>query len=347
MNTKHIKVNSKDLSDLDMVAEAVRCGELVAFPTETVYGLGANALDGEAVRSIFKAKGRPNDNPLIVHISDISMLEVLVAEIKPDVQKLISEFWPGPLTLVFHKAPYVPDETTAGLDTVAVRMPDHPVALELIKRSGVPIAAPSANRSGRPSPTLAEHVAEDLDGRIAFIIDGGACRVGVESTVLDVTSDPPLILRPGGVTFEMIKQVIGRVQIDKSFIENRMEEKPKSPGMKYVHYAPKGEVIVVSGREEDVIQWVRQNDQKDEKDGIHSVIIAASEHIPMYNSKRSMSYGSLANPEDIAANIFRVFRECDRIGAEKIYVESVPREGIGYAIMDRVEKAAGGRAVHI
>lgn len=347
METKYIKVNISELNKLSEPAQAIRKGELVAFPTETVYGLGADALNPSAVLSIFAAKGRPNDNPLIVHIAHIDMLKPLVAEIKPDALKLIAAFWPGPLTLVFQKSPVVPPEITAGLDTVAIRMPDHLVALDLIQKAGVPIAAPSANRSGKPSPTLAEHVLEDMNGRIAWIIDAGPCRVGLESTVLDLTGDIPTILRPGGITPEMIQQVAGKVQLDPGLIDGRSTEKPKSPGMKYTHYAPKGEVIVVSGERKKVVQWINQSTHKDETAGIKSVVLAAMEHLSDYTVHISKAFGAAGHPEEMAMNIFKLFRDCDRLEADKIYVEAIPKEGIGLAVMNRLEKAAGGKIVKV
>ncbi len=347
METKYIKVAPQELNNLAEPAEAIRRGELVAFPTETVYGLGADALNPDAVLSIFKAKGRPNDNPLIVHIADPDMLRPLVAEIKPEVKKLLSAFWPGPLTIVLQKSPIVPMEVTAGLDTVAIRMPDHPIALELIKRAGVPIAAPSANRSGKPSPTLAEHVMEDMAGRISWIIDGGPCRVGLESTVLDMTGDIPTILRPGGITPEMIEQVAGMVRLDSGLIDGKSTEKPKSPGMKYTHYAPNGEVIVVSGEPEKVFRWINQSVQKDEEAGKKVFVLAAAEHLSQYAIHCGIAFGAAESPEEIAMNIFRLFRDCDRLEADKIYVEAIPRAGIGLAVMNRLEKAAGGKIVKV
>lgn len=347
MKTEYIKVDPAHPADLSEPAEAIKKGELVAFPTETVYGLGANALDREAVRKIFEAKGRPNDNPLIVHIADLNMLEPLITDIGPDVKKLADAFWPGPLTLILPKMPVVPDETTAGLDSVAIRMPDHPVALELIRRSGVPIAAPSANRSGRPSPTLAEHVVEDMNGRISWIVDGGACRVGVESTVLDLTSEVPTILRPGGVTPAMLERVLGNVCLDKSLLGGKITGKPKSPGMKYKHYAPKGKVIVVSGENGKVSRWINQSMEEDGKNGFKFIVLAAAEHLDRYPPKTGWSYGCLEHPEEVAASIFRLFRECDRNGIEKIYVEAVSKEGIGLAVMNRIERAAGGKVIRL
>ncbi len=347
METKYIKVDLGDMTGLAEPAEAIRRGELVAFPTETVYGLGANALNPEAVLSIFTAKGRPNDNPLIVHIAELNMLEPLVTEIKPEVRKLFSAFWPGPLTIVLQKSAVVPPEITAGLETVAVRMPDHPIALELIRRAGVPIAAPSANRSGKPSPTLAEHVMEDMSGRISWIIDGGPCRVGLESTVVDMTGDIPTILRPGGITPEMIERVAGRVRLDPGLIDARSMEKPKSPGMKYTHYAPKGEVVVVSGEQKKVAEWINRSVQSDEAVGKKAVVLAAIEHLSDYRMNFSKALGAAENPEEIATNIFRLFRDCDRLGVEKIYVEAISKTGIGLAVMNRIEKAAGGRVVRV
>lgn len=346
METKYIKIDVKNMAGLEEPAEAIRRGELVAFPTETVYGLGANALDGNAVRSIFEAKGRPNDNPLIVHIEDYSMLVPLVREVSPAVEKLIGAFWPGPLTIVLEKTSQVPYETTAGLETVAVRMPDHPIALELIRRAGVPIAAPSANRSGKPSPTLAGHVLEDMDRRISWIIDGGPCRVGVESTVLDMTGDVPVVLRPGGITPDMLEKVIGSVRLDNSLVGGKETDKPRSPGMKYIHYAPKGEVVVVSGEHEKVVQWINRSAQQDEADGRKPMVLAATEHLADYRAM-SIAFGAAGHPEETAMHIFRLFRDCDRLGADKIYVEAIPKEGIGLAVMNRIEKAAGGRVVRL
>ena len=332
MQTKYFEFTSCDAPEFLDAARALREGLLVAFPTETVYGLGANALDRKAVQSIYEAKGRPGDNPLIVHIADLEMLKPLVTEIKPDALKLISAYWPGPLTIIMKKTAVVPDITTGGLDTVAVRMPDNHIALELIRRAGVPVAAPSANRSGRPSPTMTKHVLEDLNGRISYIIDGGPCKVGVESTVIDMTVEPAVILRPGGITPLMIKQVIGSVELDRSIVDRIAVDRPKSPGMKYKHYAPKAEVFVVSGDYGSIVNWLNKAVSEDRKAGIKSVILAAKEHIQEYGLSDAMSYGSINDASEVASNIFRLFRECDRIGAEKIYVEAIPKEGIGLAV---------------
>lgn len=345
MQTKYIEFTSGDAPEFIEAAMALREGKLVAFPTETVYGLGANALDSEAVRSIYIAKGRPSDNPLIVHIADRDMLEPLVTEISPNALKLMSAYWPGPLTIILKKTDIVPDVTTGGLNTVAIRMPDNDIALELIRKAGVPVAAPSANRSGRPSPTMAKHVLEDLDGRISYIIDGGPCRVGVESTVVDMTSEPAVILRPGGITPRMIEQVIGRVELDRSILERKPVDRPRAPGMKYKHYAPKADVFVVSGEYGNIAEWLKKAVTDDENAGIKSVILAAKEHIREYGLKNAISYGSIENADEIASSIFRLFRECDRMGADRIYVEAIPKEGMGLAVMNRIEKAAGGKII--
>lgn len=347
MQTKYIKYESSDIPEFNEAAKALQQGKLVAFPTETVYGLGADALNSDAVKSIYIAKGRPSDNPLIVHISDIEMLKPLVAKIKPDVVKLVSAYWPGPLTVVLQKSEIVPDVTTGGLDTVAIRMPDHPIALELIRKANIPIAAPSANRSGRPSPTLAEHVAEDLDGRISYIIDGGPCRVGIESTVVDMTGDTATILRPGGITPSMIEKVLGKVELDKSLMDKKNVEIPKSPGMKYRHYSPKADVFVVTGFHEDVANWTKNKIIQDKNMGKKSVVLAAKEHIEQFGLNNAISYGSVKDASEVAANIFSLFRKCDQDGVDKIYVEAISKEGIGLAVMNRIEKAAGGKIIEV
>ena len=250
MKTQIIKIDTSTSNwdkQLDQAAEVLRSGGLVAFPTETVYGLGANALDEEAVKSIYRAKGRPSDNPLIVHIADTAAVKDLTDSIPGTAQALMDAFWPGPLTLVMPRSSLVPDIVTAGLDTVAVRMPSHPIASALIKKAGVPVAAPSANSSGRPSPTLARHVIEDMMGKIDVIIDGGNAEVGVESTVLDITVDPPVILRPGGVTLEQLRHVLGNVISDQTPGISDMAGTPKSPGMKYRHYSPKATMLLIQG----------------------------------------------------------------------------------------------------
>lgn len=261
MDTKVVKM-SEDNIDLDEIRQAgqiIRDGGLVAFPTETVYGLGANAMDAEAAAKVYQAKGRPSDNPLIAHIADVSMLEDLVTEVPEVAKKLMDAFWPGPMTLIFNKSDKVPKGTTGGLDTVAVRFPNNKIACSLIKAAGVSIAAPSANLSGKPSPTLGEHVVDDMDGRIDMIIDGGMVGMGLESTIIDVTVEPPMILRPGFITVEMAKKVVGDVTVDKTIFKKPSEGlKPKAPGMKYRHYAPKADYRIFKGTADKVADVITE-----------------------------------------------------------------------------------------
>lgn len=347
--------------DLQKAAALLAKGELVAFPTETVYGLGAHALDERAVDKIFQAKGRPSDNPLIIHIGDIRQLAQVAASVPPVAQICIEAFWPGPLTLILPRQAEVPDNVTAGLDTVGVRMPDHPVALDLLRISGLPVAAPSANRSGRPSPTTAGHVLDDLEGRIAAVIDGGTTGVGVESTVLDVTADPPMILRPGGVTKEMLERVIGSVDIDPTLTEQpKVELVPRSPGMKYTHYAPQGEMWIVEGdwdlptTLESGVQAGKMDKQADKLQGLvdrsraegyKTGVLTTDERANRYQADAVLSCGSRRQLESIAAGLYHALREFDRLGIERIYAESFPGDGIGFAIMNRLRKAAGYRVI--
>ena len=264
--------------NMSHAGRVIREGGLVAFPTETVYGLGGNALDKRAAEKIYRAKGRPSDNPLIVHISRISQAENIAVNISHDARRLMEEFWPGPLTIILDKADIVPKETTGGLDTVALRMPNHPVALKLIEEAGVPVAAPSANLSGKPSPTTAGHVAEDMMGRINMIVDGGAVAIGIESTIIDMTGAVPTILRPGFVTVEMLKKVIGAVEVDKAVDAKSIEEiggdyRPKAPGMKYRHYAPKAELIMFEGSVENVAAAINRKLKEAEKNGKKAAVI--------------------------------------------------------------------------
>ncbi len=327
---------------LDYAAGVLKSGGLVAFPTETVYGLGANALDEKAVAGIFSAKGRPSDNPLIVHIADRKELEDLTAFVPGCAGPLISAFWPGPLTLIMPKAASVSDIITAGLDTVAVRMPSHPVALELIKKAGVPVAAPSANVSGRPSPTLASHVIEDLDGRVDVILDGGKVEVGLESTVLDITQAAPMILRPGGVTFEQLVGLLGDVSFDPSLLPGgRLDAPPKAPGMKYRHYAPKAKVVIIQGSFESVVAKINDLARQNEESGIKTGILATDESLALYRAGRAISMGSRKSPATIAANLFESLRFFDTTDIQIIIAEAIDGDGIGMAVMNRLKKAAG------
>ncbi len=336
----HIEPENIDEKKLQEAAETLRAGGIVAFPTETVYGLGANALDEEAVKKVFKAKGRPSDNPLIVHISEIEEIYDLVIEVSSKAKMLMKTFWPGPLTLLFQKSNKIPNRITAGLDTVAIRMPIHPVARKLIKLAEVPVAAPSANLSGRPSPTRPEHVIEDLKGKVDIIISGGNCSVGVESTVLDITGDVPIILRPGGITREQLEEVLGQVDADKA-LKGDTDQKPRSPGMKYTHYSPRGEVIIISGNLDDIVETIQKLQEEKEDLGLKVGIMATDETKERYKKGIVISMGSRKKSASIAANLFAVLRQFDEESADIIFAESIEEKSLGYAVMNRMLKAAG------
>lgn len=347
-NTLIIKIDPKkpDGEELKLAAEMIRRGELVAFPTETVYGLGADGLNPVAVRKIFKAKGRPQDNPLILHIAEVKVLDMIADNIQDKALKIMSAFWPGPLTLIFNKKPSVPDEVTAGLSTVAVRMPSHPVAVKLIKAAGIPIAAPSANLSGRPSPTTAEHVVRDLSGKIAVIIDGGSTEVGLESTVLDITCDPPTILRPGGVTYEELIDVVGDVRIDPA-LENEENFVPKSPGQKYTHYSPKASVIVVEGPVKRQVNQILKLIKLKADSGLKPGVLATDQTKEFYNGVDVISLGDRDMPYTISARLFSALREMDDRGVDVILAEGIEEKGIGLAVMNRLRKAAGYNIIKV
>ncbi len=329
---------------IEKAAELIRTGETVAFPTETVYGLGANALDAQAVRKIFAAKNRPADNPLIVHVASPEAAEAF-CRVTPEAQKLMAAFWPGPLTLLLEKKPVIPDVTNAGLASVAVRMPDHPVARRLIEASGVPIAAPSANRSGRPSPTTAQHVMEDLNGIIPLILDGGPCEVGLESTVLNLAGEHPAIVRPGGVTPEMLKAVLPDVQVDAAVMRPlRSGEVAVSPGMRHRHYAPKGSLTLIEGEADKVEAACKRLYREAQARGESVRLLVATEHLPQYKGYATVALGSLKQPETIAHTLFAALRQMDDEGVDTIYCEAVSMAGIGLAIMNRLRRAA---AFHI
>ncbi len=332
---------------IERAAALLRQGQVIAFPTETVYGLGADALCPEAVLRIFAAKSRPADNPLIVHVTAVGEVEPLVAYIDDRARALMARFWPGPLTLVLPKSARVPDAVTGGLDTVAVRMPAHPVAQALIRAAGVPIAAPSANRSGRPSPTTAQHVWADMEGRIPLILDGGGCEVGLESTVLDLSEPVPLVLRPGGVTVEMLRAELGEVRVDASTLAP-LDAKvaPRSPGMKYRHYAPEAEVIIVAGEQSARIARARLLYDEAMAQGESAAILAPSEHAAAYAPRFVRPWGDKADPQTAAAQLFAALRELDTLGMRRIVAEAVEAQGIGLAIMNRLCRAAGFRIEH-
>ena len=325
----------------------IRSGELVAFPTETVYGLGANALDAGAVGRIFEAKGRPGDNPLIVHISHIDQLAPLIAvEPSPMARALMDACWPGPMTLIFPKADIVPMAVTAGLDTVAIRFPAHPAARALIDAAQRPIAAPSANRSGRPSPTTAKRVLEDMDGRIPMILDGGPCDVGLESTVIDMTSDEPRILRPGGVTPEMIEAICGSVRLDDAVMRPlKAGERPRSPGMKYRHYAPKGQLTIVQGDPAAVTAKINALYDEALANGQNPLILALAPHLAAYGERHSISLGPDA--AGMAHALFDALRDADDLGADTLFSEAVPTDGVGLAVMNRLGRAAAFHIIEV
>ncbi|MBC5749006.1 threonylcarbamoyl-AMP synthase [Dysosmobacter sp. NSJ-60] len=334
---RDIKGQQKEIRDkVSAAAKILREGGLVGLPTETVYGLGANGLDGAAVRRIFEAKGRPQDNPLILHVSGPQWLTRYCAQVPPLAYVLARKFWPGPLTMILKRDPCVPDETTAGLDTVAVRCPNHPVTLAIIREAGVPIAAPSANLSGRPSCTTAQDVLEDMDGKIQCLVDGGPCAVGVESTILDLTCTPPRLLRPGGVPVEQIERLIGPIAIDKA-VNGVLdgEERPRAPGMKYRHYAPKAPVIVVAGAPEASAQEILR------RVGPESGVICFEEYLPLFEKQRVQSLGPSQDKQTQAQRVFDALRAFDSETVTEIYAQCPDNQGLGLAIGNRLKKAAG------
>ena len=349
METKIIKINKENI-DKNLIIDAantIKNSGIVAFPTETVYGLGANGLDENAAKKIFAAKGRPQDNPLILHVYSIEQVEELVQEIPDVAKKCMDEFWPGPLTILLPKSSKVPDIITAGLTTVAIRMPKNRIALELIKESNVPIAAPSANISGRPSPTSAKHVIDDMMGKIDMIIDGGETGIGLESTVLDLSGEIPMILRPGGVTREDLEKIIPNVTIDFAIIKEDENIVPKSPGQKYRHYAPKSEMLVFTGNVERIVETVTSKTKEYINNGKKVGIISTDETKEFYNEGIVISMGSRKNKETIAHNLFNTLRLFDEKNVDIILAEGVELSDIGTAIMNRMMKASGGRIIKV
>ncbi|MCD5407473.1 MAG: threonylcarbamoyl-AMP synthase [Desulfotomaculum sp.] len=344
IKTLYWKINdiNKDDTAIKEAAAIIREGGLVAFPTETVYGLGANALDGPAVSGIFKAKDRPADNPLIVHIAAIDDVNLLAAECLPVALKLMKSFWPGPLTLVLPKTKAVPREVSAGLNTVAVRMPDHPVALKLIAAAKVPVAAPSANRSGTPSPTTAQHVWDDLAGVIHGVLDGGATDLGVESTVLDISGETPVILRPGGVTAEQLQQIIGRVE----YYSTQQDQPPRSPGIKYRHYAPRAKLMLLEGTAGEVARRTLEIINNYAASGKQIGILASAENADRYPGIMVLQYGQRDHPATAAAMLYAALRKFDAAGVDIILAEGLPESGLGRAVMDRLRRASQSSKEH-
>lgn len=341
----HMTAENIDKESLKRAGRILQEGGLVAFPTETVYGLGGNALDFKASKKIYAAKGRPSDNPLIVHIADMESLPKIVKELPPKAKILAEKFWPGPLTMILPKSDAVPLETTGGLNTVAVRFPSDPIAQSLIRYAGGYVAAPSANTSGRPSPTLAEHVEEDLGDAIDMIIDGGQVGIGLESTIVDFTEDVPVVLRPGYISLEMLREVLGEVRMDKGLLKNDSKIHPKAPGMKYRHYAPKAELSIVEGESGEVVAAINRLAKEAKAKGETVGIIATDETAEQYTAGLVKSIGKREEEETIAHHLYEVLREFDKYQVSAIYSEAFYTPRMGQAIMNRLLKAAGHKII--
>lgn len=336
--------------DEEVIARAgdiLKRGGLVAFPTETVYGLGGDATNPDASHRIYRAKGRPSDNPLIVHITNMKALEEITAQVPPVAYVLAERFWPGPLTMIFQKNDRIPYETTGGMETVAVRMPSDPIARALIDASSGYVAAPSANTSGRPSPTQAEHVAQDLNGKIDMIIDGGPVHIGLESTIVDLTEDVPMILRPGYITLEMLRRELGEVRVDPGLIAADSDRKPKAPGMKYRHYAPHADLKVVEGETGAVVQKINSLCEELAGEKKRVGIIATEETKDQYRQGIVISIGERDDEEAIARHLYGSLRQFDELGVDAIFSESFAAAGMGQAIMNRLLKAAGHQVLEV
>lgn len=342
-----IKNVSEDEKEIQEAAEIIKNGGTVVFPTETVYGLGADGLNSEAVKKIFEAKGRPQDNPLIIHVSSKN-LNLYAEEVPEIANKLVEKFWPGPLTIILKKKDIVPNETSASLESIGIRMPNNDIALKLIELSETTIAAPSANISGRPSPTDIERCIEDLDGKVDCILGGEQSDIGVESTIVDCTVNPPLVLRPGGITLEMLREIDSNINIDPAIMKKPEPNlKPKAPGMKYRHYAPKAKVTIISGNQKNTIEKIKKmvhyNIEKKKK----VCILTVDENEKEYNEGIKISLGSLNDLSTVARNLFEALRKCDDIGADVVFAESFEQKGVGIAIMNRLNKAAGFDIVEV
>lgn len=346
-----LKVDSQEpeIRTIQIAADFIKKGGLVAFPTETVYGLGADALNPRAVLALFEAKKRPLDNPPIVHVGDVKDVYRLVKRLPSKAEALMKSFWPGPLTFIFQRSEIVPDVTVAGLDTIAIRMPKHNVALALIRESGCAISAPSANLAGKPSPTTAKHVLEDLDGRIDAVLDAGSTQIGVESTVLDMTVDPPQVLRPGGAPYEALKEVLREVELNPVAISEKAlpVEKARSPGVKHRHYAPNAEMIVVEGEVDAIVKKISELAcfyvQSSKKVGV----LATDETMQRYEVGVVESLGSRSDLSTIAKNLFKLLRRFDLERVDVIIAEGLPTEGLGLAVMNRLRKASGYNIVKV
>jgi L-threonylcarbamoyladenylate synthase len=335
-----------DQAAIDWAGRILKEGGLVAFPTETVYGLGGDALNPESSKKIYAAKGRPSDNPLIVHVCRWEDVEPIVEKIPKEAEKLAAAFWPGPMTMIFQKSSLVPYETTGGLDTVAIRFPSNKIAAAMIRAGGGYIAAPSANKSGRPSPTEAKYCREDLDGKVEMIIDGGQVGIGLESTIIDLTEGTPTILRPGYITREMLEKVLGEVDVDRTIIAPNSNIRPKAPGMKYRHYAPQGDLAIVEGSPENVVSYINEACRREKEAGKVTGIICTDETKDRYHADYVYSAGTRSDEETVARQLFKILREFDDDGAQVMYSESFAGGGICMAIMNRLMKAAGQKVIH-
>lgn len=349
METKVFVTRDNYIKDEELkeASAVIRSGGLVAFPTETVYGLGGDATNPEASRKIYAAKGRPSDNPLIVHIADFSQLRNIVAEVPQEAEKLAEAFWPGPLTMILRKNDVIPYETTGGLDTVAIRMPSHPVARAFLQDSGCMIAAPSANTSGRPSPTTAQHVWEDLHGKIEILLDGGPVGIGIESTIVDLSEERPMILRPGFITQEMLSAVLGDVGVDPGLASENSKQPPKAPGMRYRHYAPKADLTLVEGTMEEVISKINALTREAQAMGKSVGVLATEENKDCYVADHVIVIGQRQDEAEIARHLFDVLRQFDDLQVDLIYSESFVAAGVGQAIMNRLLKAAGHKRIFV
>ena len=346
MNTIISKIDIKniDKNEIKKHAELLKEGKTVIFPTETVYGLGANALDENAVKKIYEAKGRPSDNPLIVHIYDRKDVKNLAKDINEKAKIIMENFWPGPITIILNKNDVVPYTTSGGLETVAIRMPSHLIAREIIKQAGVPIAAPSANISGRPSPTKEEHVYEEMNGRVSGIVLGGDSNFGLESTVLDVTTETPMILRPGSITKEDLEKVIGEVLIDPSLAKKEDNDKAKAPGMKYTHYSPDADVYIVSGNKTAIIEKINSLVEENETRGLKTGVMCLEKNKSYYKGEVLSLGNSL---EEVGSNLFDALRQMDKMNVDIVYSEEFPTDGVGEAIMNRLLKSAGYKTIKV
>lgn len=345
---KIIENTKEDDSTYELAGDILKAGGLVAFPTETVYGLGADALDETASKKIYAAKGRPSDNPLIVHIADLNSLYDLVSEVPDKAIRLAEKFWPGPLTMILKKKENVPDSITGGLGTVAIRMPSHPVAARLIRESGVYIAAPSANTSGKPSPTKAEHVINDLSGKIDMIIQDDTVEIGLESTIVDVSEAVPTILRPGYITQEMLENVVGKVEIDPA-IQGSLKEGivPKAPGMKYKHYAPNADITIVEGEAKKVFDYINTNVKLKLEEGKSVAVMTTEESKHNYKYGEIVSVGNKDDELSVARNLYAILRDFDKNKVDCVYSESFENVNSGQAVMNRLIKAAGHKIVKV